>query len=172
LGWSREVDDLLAGGGQTAHVFDDFAPKLAVRWHVYGITRRGYGASGYLPTDNPADRLGDDVVAVIDALKINKPILVGHSVAGAELSSVANRHPDRIVGLVYLDAAYSYAFDNGKGLEVREIQNLRGPERPPLGPADLASFSALGKYYERVGGPIARSGTASTMGIGCQWKGY
>ena len=141
---------LLARGGQTAHLFDDFAPKLAARWHVYGITRRGYGASGYLPTDNPANRLDDNVVAVIDTLKINKPILVGHSVDGAELSSVAYRHPDRIAGLVYLDAAYSYAFDNGKGFEVREIQKLRRLALPQPGPADLASFTALGKYYERL----------------------
>src|SRR5919108_1498867 len=34
---------LLAGGGNTAHVFDDFAPTLSDRGHVYGITRRGYG---------------------------------------------------------------------------------------------------------------------------------
>jgi non-heme chloroperoxidase len=143
---------LLAGGGHTAHVFDDFAPKLAARWHVYGITRRGYGASDYLPMDNPPDRLGDDVVAVIDALKIYKPILVGHSAAGAELSSVANRHPDRIAGLVYLDAAYSYAFHNGKGFDVQELQDLRGPERPAPGPEDLASFSALRNYSQRVNG--------------------
>jgi len=31
---------LLAGGGNTAHVFDEFAPKLAANYHVYGITRR------------------------------------------------------------------------------------------------------------------------------------
>jgi pimeloyl-ACP methyl ester carboxylesterase len=60
---------LLAGSGVTAHVFDDFAPKLAASWHVYGITRRGYGASGYSVRNTPAERLGDDVVAVIDALK-------------------------------------------------------------------------------------------------------
>jgi len=35
---------LLAGLGNTAHVFDDFAPKLAGAYHVYGITRRGFGA--------------------------------------------------------------------------------------------------------------------------------
>lgn len=143
---------LLAGGGQTAHVFDDFAPKLAARWHIYGITRRGFGASGYLATDNPADRLGDDIVAVIDALKINRPILVGHSIGGAELSSVADRHADRIAGLVFLDAAYSYAFDNGKGADAREMQALPGPQPPPPGPSDRASFAALQKYYEGVDG--------------------
>jgi non-heme chloroperoxidase len=143
---------LLAGGGNTAHVFDDFAPKLTKRYHVYGITRRGFGRSGYSATDDPADRLGDDVVAVIDALKLNRPILVGHSIAGVELSSVANSHPDRVAGLVYLDAAYSYAFDNGKGTNIMEIQKLQGPQPPPPSRTDLASFNALQQYYERVNG--------------------
>jgi pimeloyl-ACP methyl ester carboxylesterase len=39
---------LLAGSGCTAHVFDDFAPKLTHDYHVYGITRRGFGSSGYI----------------------------------------------------------------------------------------------------------------------------
>jgi len=143
---------LLAGGGNTAHIFDEFAPKLTANYHVYGITRRGYGASSFSATDAPADRLGDDVVAVIDAKKLNRPVLVGHSIAGAELSSVANRHPDRVAGLIYVDAAYSYAFDNGKGANVMEMQRLQAPQPPPPGRADLASFSALTKYYERVSG--------------------
>jgi non-heme chloroperoxidase len=143
---------LLAGGGNTAHVFDEFAPKLTTDYHVYGITRRGFGASGYSAMDHPADRLGDDVVAVIDALKLNRPFLVGHSFGGTELSSVANSHPDRVAGLVYLDAAYSYAFDNGKGASTKEMQELHGPQPPPPGGADLVSFSALQKYYEHVNG--------------------
>jgi non-heme chloroperoxidase len=36
---------LLAGLGNSAHVFDGFAPKLTASNHVYGITRRGFGAS-------------------------------------------------------------------------------------------------------------------------------
>ena len=143
---------LLAGGGNTAHVFDDFAPKLTARYHVYGITRRGFGVSGYSATDHPADRLGDDVLAVIDALNLKRPILVGHSIAGVELSSVANSHPNRVAGLIYLDAAYSYAFDNGKGASIMEIQKLQGPQPPPPNETDLASFSSLQKYYERVNG--------------------
>jgi non-heme chloroperoxidase len=51
---------LLAGAGNTAHVFDDFAPTLADRCDVYGITRRGFGASQYSGSENGADRLGDD----------------------------------------------------------------------------------------------------------------
>ena len=143
---------LLAGGGNTAHVFDDFAPELTDHYHVYGITRRGFGASGYSDTEDPADRLGDDVMAVIEALKLRRPVLVGHSIAGAELSYVANRWPDRVAGLIYLEAAYSYAFDNGKGTNVMAAQALKAPQPPPPNTADLASFNALGKYYERVNG--------------------
>lgn len=105
----------LAGLGNTAHVFDTFAPKFTAAYHVYGITRRGFGKSDapVLSVANySADRLGDDVLAVIDSLKLDRPVLVGHSIAGEELSSMGSRHPEKIAGLIYLDAGYSYAFYN------------------------------------------------------------
>lgn len=143
---------LLAGGGDTAHVFDDFAPHLTAGYHVYGITRRGFGASGFSPTEYGADRLGDDVLAVIDALKIDRPVLVAHSIGGEELSSVGSRYPARVAGLIYLDAGYPYAFDNGEVPGMQEFQKLQGPQPPSPGDADLASFGALQKYFERLNG--------------------
>jgi non-heme chloroperoxidase len=136
---------LLAGGGDTAHVFDDFAPKLTPTFHVYGITRRGFGESGFSPEGYGADRLGDDVLAVLDALKLIKPVLVGHSLGGEELSSLATRHPDRVAGLVYLEAGYPYAFENGKGPTMKEFQDIRkiAPQAPEPSESDLASFGAL-----------------------------
>src|ERR1700735_284452 len=56
----------LAGAGDTAHRFDGFAPQFTKQHHVYGITRRGFGASGSpAPTQGnySADHLGDDVLA-------------------------------------------------------------------------------------------------------------
>lgn len=103
----------LSGLGNTAHVFDAFAPKFTDRYHVYGITRRGFVASSAPPpTDENYDpnRLADDVLAMIKALDLSKPVLVGHSIAGQELSSIGIRYPDKITALVYLDAAMTYAF--------------------------------------------------------------
>lgn len=103
----------LAGLGDTAHVFDAFAPKFTPSHHVLGITRRGFGKSSAPPPTEEnyaADRLGDDVLAVIDTLKLDRPVLAGHSIAGEELSSVGSRHPEKIAGLVYLDAGLAYAF--------------------------------------------------------------
>jgi pimeloyl-ACP methyl ester carboxylesterase len=103
---------LLTGLGNNAHVFDGFAEKLTSKYHVYGITRRGYGVSDTPPVSGDAysaNRLGDDVVAVIDKLRLEKPVLVGHSIAGEELSSIGSRFPERVAGLIYLDAGYPYA---------------------------------------------------------------
>jgi non-heme chloroperoxidase len=103
----------LAGLGNTAHVFDRFAPTLTPMYHVYGITRRGFGASSAPAPSNgnySADRLGDDVLVVLDALKLSHQVLVGHSIAGEELSSIGSRYPTRVAGLIYLDAGYPYAF--------------------------------------------------------------
>ena len=139
---------LLAGGGDTAHVFDEFAPHLTAGYHVYGITRRGFGASGFSPTEYGADRLGDDVLAVIDALKINRPVLVGHSIGGEELSSVGSRRPDRVAALIYLDAGYPYAFDNGEGpSSMKELQDLHGPQPPPPGDADFGQLQRTTEVF-------------------------
>jgi pimeloyl-ACP methyl ester carboxylesterase len=100
------------GLGADGHVFDSFAPRFRAKHHVYAITRRGYGAS-----DRPdparasysADRLSQDVLQVMTELRIEKPVLAGWSFGGEELSGVAARAPDRVAGLVYLDAAYAYA---------------------------------------------------------------
>jgi non-heme chloroperoxidase len=98
-----------AGAGNTAHAFDDFAPKFTAMHHVIGITRRGSGASSKPePTDANynANRLGDDVLAVIEALKLNRPVLVGHSIAGEELSSVGSRFPEKVGSLQGNDGVY------------------------------------------------------------------
>lgn len=119
----------LAGLGNTAHIFDNFAPKFLPNYHVYGITRRGFGASSSPVPSGPnysADQLGDDVLKVMDILGINKPVIIGHSIAGEELSSVGNRYPDKVAGLVYLDAGYAYALwspDSGDSrLDAEDLQ--------------------------------------------------
>jgi non-heme chloroperoxidase len=121
---------LLTGLPDTAHVFDEFAPKLTAKYHVYGITRRGRGASSAPEpnaTNYTATRLGEDALAVIDALHLNKPVVAGSSIAGEELSYIGSHHPEKVAGLIYLEAGYPYAlYDqvNG-GLEVDAIELRR-----------------------------------------------
>ncbi|MFZ1141931.1 MAG: alpha/beta hydrolase [Candidatus Sulfotelmatobacter sp.] len=149
---------LLAGLGHTAHIYDDIAPKLAEKYHVFGITRRGYGASSSPASGYTADRLGDDVIDVLDSLKIVHPVLVGHSIAGEELSSVGTRYPTRIAGLVYLDAGYLYAYQNPASRDLapeldalqKRVEQLT-PSVPPTD-ADLTNFSTFRAWQTRSQG--------------------
>jgi pimeloyl-ACP methyl ester carboxylesterase len=131
---------LLAGLGNTAHVFDKFALKLTPKYHVYGITRRGFGDSSVPDSGYGADRLGDDVLAVIEALKLDNPVIAGHSIAGEELSSIGSRHPEKVAVLIYLDAGYQYAFyDGARGnliIDSLDVQKKLEQLRPGKEPQD------------------------------------
>jgi non-heme chloroperoxidase len=96
---------LFVGCYLTAHVYDNIAPKLTDGFQVYAVTRRGVGASDQPTTGYSPQRRADDVLAVIDALKLHKPIFVGNSCGGDILHTLGARNPDRIGGLMYLDAA-------------------------------------------------------------------
>jgi pimeloyl-ACP methyl ester carboxylesterase len=103
----------LPGLGRTAHDFDELAKHFTKTHHVLGVTRRGFGNSA-APEPGAANysatRRGRDVLAVMAALKLERPVLAGHSYGGSELSAIANIAPDKVAGLIYLDAAYIYAF--------------------------------------------------------------
>ena len=96
----------LTGLGNTAHVFVDFAPKFTDKFHVYVMSRRGYGASEQTANGYGVDTLANDILAVTKALQLNKVILIGHSIAGDEISKFASSYPDRVDKVIYLDAAY------------------------------------------------------------------
>jgi non-heme chloroperoxidase len=144
---------LLTGFGNSAHVFDEFAPKLKDFCHVYGITRRGYGASSRPETGYTEQRLADDVLHVLDSLKLAAPVLAGHSIAGDELTALGAGHSDRLGGLVYFDALADPT-DNYSEYEALR-QNLPAAMRKPPAPpsdADLKSFQAYRDYQLRTNG--------------------
>ena len=115
----------LSGLGNTAHIWDDFAPKFTDKHHVYAITRRGFGRSSHSNTGYTPQRLADDILAVMGQLKIEMPVLIGHSIGGEELSSIGTRHPERVSALIYLDAAYAYAFYNAAGDYEATLKDLQ-----------------------------------------------
>ena len=103
----------LAGFGGTGRTFEGFAPRFTDTNRVYAITRRGFGASSHpAPTDAnyTPERLAGDVINVIRRLGLQRPILVGHSIAGQELSEIGTRYPNEVAGLIYLEAAEAMHF--------------------------------------------------------------
>lgn len=136
---------LLAGSGNTAHIFDDFAEKLSgVCCHVYGITRRGFGASTHPDSGYDQQQLADDVLQVLDTLKLVAPVVAGHSMSGEELTTLGDEHSDRLGGLVYLDAAGDPTDFPGSSAAYMALFNKLPPAMRANGSepdaADLRSF--------------------------------
>ena len=138
----------LAGLGDTAHVYDDFAPRLTgAGFHVYAMTRRGFGASSAPVAGYTFARLAADVVGVIDGMSLNKPIVVGHSIAGEELNVLGREYTAKIGGLVYLDAAVNRT--RGPSADFQRAAGAL-PSPPPPTAEELRSYSALRGYFART----------------------
>jgi non-heme chloroperoxidase len=135
---------LLPGLGATAHSYDELAPLLARKHRVVAMTRRGTGDSSKPDFGFDTPRLAQDVLRVMDAMKLERVVLVGHSIAGDELTWLGAHHAGRFRGLVYLDAAYDRSGDarSPAATRLRELRGLLPPE-PPFPPTSLENFDAM-----------------------------
>ncbi len=131
-------------GYTTAHIYDEIAPKLTDVAHVYGITRRGLGLSSKSASGYTAQESADDVLQVLDALNLSKPVLIGHSFGGQDLSTLGAKYPRRMAGLVYLNSAEDTSLGPVRAKVSRPSQGQL-PEALQRLP-DKTSFSA---YRER-----------------------
>lgn len=106
LDWGGEGPTLifLTGMGCSAFIFSKIAPRFADEFRVLALTRRGHGDSDYPETGYDADTLTEDLRQFMDRLNVHKAVLVGHSLAGVELTHFAATHPERVEKLIYLDA--------------------------------------------------------------------
>src|SRR5207244_3875191 len=84
-------------------------PKFTNQFRVLGLTWRGHGQSEMPETGYDTATLVEDIRQFLDALNIERVILVGHSLAGDQLTRFAGAHPNRVIKLVYLDAAHDRA---------------------------------------------------------------
>jgi non-heme chloroperoxidase len=127
---------LLSGLDDSARIYDELAPLLATRHHVIAVTRRGFGHSSLSAGGHDAASLADDVKEFLRAIGMRRVDMVGHSIAGLELTRIATEHPELVRRLVYLDAAT----DKSALVGLLEKDPL-GDRDPPA--AALVSYDSL-----------------------------
>jgi pimeloyl-ACP methyl ester carboxylesterase len=158
LDWGGTGEPLvfLSGLGNTGHVFDDFAPQFTDKFHVVAFTRRGFGSSTQPASGYDVETRVTDLLAVLDSLHLPRVNLVGHSIAGDELTGFAARHPGRVRRLVYLDAASDHRVT---------ISGSR-PPLPTITAADSASPAAIQALSARLGQPVPEAEVRATLVFG------
>lgn len=94
-------------GGATS--FPDVHRSLSAVTRVCSFDRMGTGWSDAGPSRVSVGRLTDDLRAALDNAAIAGPmVLVASSIGGLEAEFFARRYPDRVAGLVMLDAANTW----------------------------------------------------------------
>jgi pimeloyl-ACP methyl ester carboxylesterase len=141
---------VLLAGYLTAHAYDDFAPRLTRIGHVYGVTRRGFGASSRPASGYTSHRLSEDIVRVLDTLKLSQPILIGHSFGGQDQTILAENHPERIAALVYLNSAEDPTVTD-YGVKPPDGRKLPTVKRATPNP-DFSSFQEYRAWGKRTYG--------------------
>lgn len=83
-----------------AQTWANFAPRFTDRYRALALTARGVGVSEGEEGDTEA-RAGD-LISFLDALDIERAVFIGNSGPGLDMTYLAEHHPDRVAGLVYL----------------------------------------------------------------------
>ncbi|EGH28974.1 epoxide hydrolase protein, partial [Pseudomonas syringae pv. japonica str. M301072] len=103
---------LLHGFPYDVHAYDEVADRLAAagcRCIVPYL--RGYGGTRFISSDTPRSgeqaALGADLLALLDALKIEKAVLAGYDWGGRAACVVAALWPERVLGLVSCEPGYN-----------------------------------------------------------------
>ena len=92
-------------GSTNAHV--DHLPALAKHFRIIAPDTRGSGATVHAGGPAGFDVLADDVIALIEALGLDRPLIAGFSEGGATATLVALRRPD-LVRVLVNDGGFDY----------------------------------------------------------------
>jgi len=78
-------------------------PYFAKKHKVVTIDLAGHGDSGLGREDYTITAFGGDVTAVVNKLRLDEVILIGHSLGGPVIIEAAQQMPKRVIGLVGVD---------------------------------------------------------------------
>jgi pimeloyl-ACP methyl ester carboxylesterase/ketosteroid isomerase-like protein len=87
---------------EDAHTWTTMAPQFADTHRVLAMTRRGYGQSDDVGWGYDVATQAEDILGFMDALGVDRAVLVGRHPTTQDMTWIAEHHPQRLAGLVYL----------------------------------------------------------------------
>lgn len=100
---------LIHGYGESLLSWEAVFDRLARRADVVALDLPGFGLSAKPATGYGTDSVAATVLRALDAIHVGRAVMVGHSLGGAVAAAAAVQRPDRVRGLVLLDAALAPA---------------------------------------------------------------
>lgn len=145
---------LLHGFPYDIHAYDEVVPRLvAQRARVIVPYLRGYGPTRFVSADTPRSgqqaALGADLLALLDALAIDRAVLAGYDWGGRAACIVAALHPARVRALVSVN-----------GYNIQDIAAAAQPVEPDK------EYRLWYQYY--LHGERGRAGLAANRAAFCR----
>lgn len=119
---------LLHGYCGSRHYWDEVIPELSEFGRVIALDLRGHGASSAAEGIYSMEQLAEDVLAVLEGLKLTQVNLLGHSLGGYVSLAFAERYPERLLtlGLVHSTSLPDSEAAQANRLKAAETIRLKG----------------------------------------------
>jgi non-heme chloroperoxidase len=121
---------MIHGYSDTHRSFDLIRPHLPRAWRTIAVTQRGHGLSDKPQTSYALRDFTADVSGLLDALDIERAIIVGHSMGAAVALHVAATYPERVAGLVLMGAFAAFGDKDAVDELARTVESF-GDELDP-----------------------------------------
>jgi pimeloyl-ACP methyl ester carboxylesterase len=102
---------LVHGLGLTRQTWDDLIPTLSARYRTLAYDLFGHGQSAPAPTTPDLSVFGDQLLALLDEVEVDRATIVGFSLGGMINRRFAIDHPDRTEALVILNSPHERGED-------------------------------------------------------------
>ena len=136
---------LLHGVASNSRIWITTAPLLAQSFHVLALDQRGHGESDKPDSGYDFASVVDDLVAFVDELGLERPVVAGHSWGGSVAVQYAATYPDLIAGLVLVDGGYIELSDR-EGMTWERAEREMAP--PDLTQLTRDRFLELAKRWQ------------------------
>ncbi|HEU4759217.1 MAG TPA: alpha/beta hydrolase [Dehalococcoidia bacterium] len=138
---------MLHGLASNARIWDLTAPLLAERFRVLAADQRGHGLSDKPEGTYGFDEVTGDLSALIAALGLERPLVVGHSWGGNVALQFAADCPDDVCGLVLVDGGF-LEIASFEGMTWERTQRLMAP--PPLDGMKVDAFLKAARLWPEL----------------------
>ena len=133
---------LLHGGLGSGEMFAPVLPMFTERHQVVAVDLQGHGRTADIDRPLDARLMADDIAALIDHLKLDRPDVVGYSLGGGVALQIGVKYPNRIRRLVLVSANIRR--------DAIPAEMLAQQEQVSAGAAEFMKDTPMYQNYQRV----------------------